>query len=800
MLLWKLHSLDHRIASVRYRALIPIQALTSRGYRSRVCQSLGIDQCHGAEAIIFVKAFALKDLLFAQRARDRGVPIVLDLCDNIFVPNYTIKYPMHPAEVIQVMARYAAVITTTGPALMQVLEKTLEVPVPIMVVSDGIEEGAVGRMGRRILRRARLLELWRMLTSLGFWIRVTPKIPVKIADRLSLVRQQLATRASVLSRERRKISKAPAGPSGTQSALVSGVTQPIKKLIWFGHAGGDYGQFGLSDIVDLAPLLGQLARRIRFQLLVVSNSREAYERLVKPLPIDTRYVEWDSASIRESIRTSDVTIIPNSRDPFAICKSANRAVLSLSLGVPVVATRTPAMEILKECIVLDDWVEGLYRYLTDPQLVEEHLGKAREMLNKEFGSAHIADQWQDVLDRVRSSMGSTVVRQGRSRPCRTIGVVIHLMQDFDLAMAVLTEPPISKDLHLQAWVSLSLLESSPRVWKGLRAHGIDFRIFDDQTDADLELLRCRGVDAVLTIAETNQPPHRVSHHIVQWANQAGIQTYTMQHGFENIGLTYSDDRYPIERVSFASQVIFTWGPLDRLHPRVPIDTSRKCVPVGCCKAVPIDAEAIPLPLKSARVIGIFENLHWERYDREYAERFVRDAQSISEQNPDFVFLVKPHHAGRWLTSRYKGTAPSSPNLVIADPGHPTWEQFTASQLIHSLDGVITTPSTVALDAARAGKPVAVVGYGLKLNVYDPLPILSNGDEWNAFLRSIREEIGCRRLTESARQFASGNLYSGSGSQNILRRIAEDLGMVLSSRRQPVESVRERPSDYLQKVV
>lgn len=795
MLLWKLHSLDYRIASVRYRALLPIQALASRGYRSHVCQSLGIDQCHGADAVIFIKAFALKDLLFAQRASDKGIPIVLDLCDNIFVPNYTMKYPMHPAEVIQVMARYATVITTTGPALMQVLKKTLEVPVPIMIVSDGIEERTVERAGRRILRRARILELWRMLTSVSFWIRVTPKIPARVASQWSLFREQLAIHASAVSCERQKVGRVSGGPVGTRG--VSGLG--VKRLIWFGHAGGDYGQFGLSDIIDVAPFLEQLARRISFELLVVSNSREAYERLVKPLPINTRYVEWDRASIRKFIRTSDVTIIPNSRDPFAICKSANRAVLSLSLGVPVVATRTPAMEVLKDCLILDDWMEGLYRYLTDPQLAQDHLAKAREILSKEFGSVRIADQWQDVLDRVRSSMGYTG-RQGYDRPCRTIGVVVHLMQDFDLAMSILTESPTWKDLHLQAWVSLSLLESSPRVWKGLRAHGVDFRIIDDQTDADLDLLRCRGVDAVLTIAETNQPPHRVSHRITNWANQAGIPTYTMQHGFENIGLTYSDDRYPIERVSFASRVIFTWGPLDRLHPSVPDNTRQKCVPVGCCKTVSIVPEAIPLPLNKGRMIGIFENLHWERYSTEYTERFVRDVQSLAEKHSDILFLVKPHHAGRWLTSRYKGAAPSAPNVVIADPGHPAWEQFTASQLIHLLDAVITTPSTVALDAARVGKPVAVVGYSLDLDAYRPLSILRNGDEWNAFLREIREEMGRRMLVKRSREFTRCSLYSGSASKNILHRIAEDLGVASSAIGQPVEPVRELPADSLKKAV
>jgi hypothetical protein len=56
------------------------------------------------------------------------------------------------------------------------------------------------------------------------------------------------------------------------------------------------------------------------------------------------------------------------------------------------------------------------------------------------------------------------------------------------------------------------------------------------------------------------------------------------------------------------------------------------------------------------------------------------------------------------------------------------------------------------------------------------------------------------LTERAREFASRSLYPGSGSQNILRRIAEDLGVVPSMPGQPVESVRELPPGCLQKVV
>jgi hypothetical protein len=145
-----------------------------------------------------------------------------------------------------------------------------------------------------------------------------------------------------------------------------------------------------------------LAQQIKIRLVVVSNDRQGYEKLVQPLGIETQYVEWNSETIWSDIQASAVAIIPNSRDPIAICKSANRAVLALSLGVPVVASRTPAMEVLEGCVCFDDWVEGLYRYLTDPALVQDHLMRARIVLQREFGPDRIGRQWQDVLWRMKS--------------------------------------------------------------------------------------------------------------------------------------------------------------------------------------------------------------------------------------------------------------------------------------------------------------------------------------------------------------------------------------------------------------
>ncbi len=70
---------------------------------------------------------------------------------------------------------------------------------------------------------------------------------------------------------------------------------------------------------------------------------------------------------------------------------------------------------------------------------------------------------------------------------------------------------------------------------------------------------------------------------------------------------------------------------------------------------------------------------------------------------------------------------------MIDPRDSQWERFTAPAFIVHADVVITTPSTVALDAALAGRRVAVVGYDLELPLYHPLPILRCSDDWRAFV-------------------------------------------------------------------
>ncbi len=249
-----------------------------------------------------------------------------------------------------------------------------------------------------------------------------------------------------------------------------------------------------------------------------------------------------------------------------------------------------------------------------------------------------------------------------------------------------------------------------------------------------------GVHALLVPSATNQPPHRAGYGLTCEADAAGVATFTLQHGFENVGLTYRDQRHA-DNVLFRSRTVFTWRSKDNLPDWVPIDTLERVIGVGSSKLTPVEPEPVPLgdaggpPSRWTRSVGIFENLHWHRYSEAYIAAFIDNLVLCARELPDVHFLVKPHSAGRWLVKN-RERVPKLANIFVIDPLHPDWLRFTAPALLSHVQSVITTASTVAVDAVRAGRPVAVIGDGDNLmSAYAPLPVLNGAKDWLDFVRS-----------------------------------------------------------------
>lgn len=278
------------------------------------------------------------------------------------------------------------------------------------------------------------------------------------------------------------------------------------------------------------------------------------------------------------------------------------------------------------------------------------------------------------------------------------------------------------------------------------------------------------VAAVISATDTTARPHRAVHELVHRANRRAIPTFTLQHGFENIGLTYFDEAFPASFVRFASSRIFVWGPIAALSPEVPGETRDKCVSVGRpAKKPTAGAVRTDLPRRPCNV-AVFENLHWTRYGDEYRRRFIADLQSVAAQHPQVMFWVKPHPAGRWMTSRYSGPLPAAENIVLLHPDNPRCSGWTAEDLIRDADAVITTPSTTTVDAAQLDRPVAVIGYDLELPLYAGLIQIRASEDWNEFIRGLNQEASRRELAEQSRRFVDRVLVRGDATDRMLEFI------------------------------
>ncbi|MBW4613063.1 MAG: glycosyltransferase [Desmonostoc vinosum HA7617-LM4] len=426
--------------------------LESLGYKSCIYSLSDVIQFQDkSDVIIFVKSFQSSDLQLAKQAQKAGIPIILDLCDNILIEEYTTpKMDISPAEIFKEMSKIASAIVTTGMALKNVIEAEIGNSIPIFIIPDGNETLEDVQRAITFIKWQRWLKLaayrptsvllyikfllhakfnalskksnvwqkkylaihhWRKKISkvrakfsrlVKYLLRIDVNDDVTVINQTELDNAHLPVAVFVANQEKNQqlISKSHSilEHSGLSQNLV--VPENSKRIIWFGHHGARYGNFGMLNILDIAEHLIKLSQEINFTLFVVSNSYEKYCQHILPLPFPTQYINWNPFQIYEYIAQSDVTIVPNSKTPFSICKSANRTVMSLSLGVPVVATKTPALEVLQDCIICDDWEEGLRSYLSDRQLVNSHIETAQSIIKHNYSGEAIAAQWANVINQV----------------------------------------------------------------------------------------------------------------------------------------------------------------------------------------------------------------------------------------------------------------------------------------------------------------------------------------------------------------------------------------------------------------
>jgi hypothetical protein len=344
----------------------------------------------------------------------------------------------------------------------------------------------------------------------------------------------------------------------------------------------------------------------------------------------------------------------------------------------------------------------------------------------------------------------------RLRPRSRVLVLVDLAQDIDVLAPVLAALRDCPDLAPVVRVAGWLERESPRTAARLRQLGLAFAYVRRADVVSGKAPSLRGIAAVLAAAESSHPAHAAGHALARRAASAGIGAYTLQHGLENVGL------YGLERAAarFASEHVFCWFPERETPADLPDGTAAKLLHVG--RPSPLPARAAPPPRYH---LGVFENLHWERYGADEREAFRAGLLAVARSLPELRILLRPHPAGRWSMQLGQELAPF-PNIALAGPAELQEGASGGAEAVKEAGRVITTPSTIALDAAAVGAPTALAAPGGE--VYAPLPELRAPEDWIAFARGIGDDrAGLDR-------FVSRVLVPGDASPRIVERLRRDL--------------------------
>lgn len=385
---WKVTTLSLDVASVRYRALLPILGLEDRGISGRLFADHAGCHLDGLDALVFVKSFTPADLELARTARQRGIPVVLELCDCIFVENYAGKSgPDAPAAVFLRMAELAQAIVVTTEPLREIVAAETGGRLPIDIVPDGVDSAAAQRRAAVVVQAAVAERAARLPPRAAPPAQRKPRL-------LKRVRNWLFPRPAVRS------PAAPPKPAVPEPPTPCATSATAKRILWYGNHGAAHARFGMLDLLDIRDALEAIAREHDVVLVVVSDNEDKYRGHIAPLAIPSEYHPWSHATVDRELRRASVVVVPNSLELFSRCKSANRAVFSLQHGVPVIATRTAALEGLAECVVFDDFLHGLRRYLAAPELARDDVRRSRDVIERLFGLSAIAAAWTAVLESV----------------------------------------------------------------------------------------------------------------------------------------------------------------------------------------------------------------------------------------------------------------------------------------------------------------------------------------------------------------------------------------------------------------
>lgn len=495
-------------------------------------------------------------------------------------------------------------------------------------------------------------------------------------------------------------------------------------LLWDEQSEGPEQSEGMMRLVGVASLLEEAFEARPFTLGILGSSRKRWYLLDRAFRFNSIYVRASDWKRRRLSQKAKLILQPyecEARDiQFGlrvVCETSSKKRHVLELEVPAVhhPDRAAMLGRLKkvffERIITND-TKPAKPHFEDAGFESNEPGSVAEEWKNALGGQHSQNAQSDQLVPVHEKLL----------------VTINLVQDIPIALHAL-DIAASRNLDVSVIVGSQAVENGLQALQELATRSIGCRYMEAKEDDLSDPRWLEGATMLFCPSESSAISHALTHELTSTANRYGVRTFTVQNGFEQAGLTIEDPDVGESR--FNSSRIFTWQHSALLPSFIPSEVRARCRGVG--RFIPSASIHRVCSLQHEFDVGIFENLHWGRYNQDYRRLFIERCCQLARDFPDRRFILQPHPAGRWAERlSVNGKFPKNLRLAAHDQTGNRFERTAA--LLASIPKVISSPSTILVDAAEAGCGVAVVAHGqIETSNYEPLTCLRTYDEWAEFV-------------------------------------------------------------------
>ncbi len=315
--------------------------------------------------VIQSKPLSSSDLKFAREAKRRGIKVFVDICDNPFAKfSYNPISSAHQLLLMKRLMHIADHLTVPTSVMKGVFEAHGYHSFPISVVPDIAIPAGWERDAQ---------QLFKHFSS----------EPCGLNDTASCVKT-----LSIGSARTQYADK-------FEQRRNSGI--PLS-VLWFGLAKSKFGLMGLESLQQCLVALESVHSETALELNVVSSDEHLFDKLISRASFPTHYHNWVPGKVHELLERTDVAVLPTSDDPFNRVKSANRMLLALGMGVPVVTPPHPSLEHLGDAVWTGGVAEGVQTLTSDPAKYSQIMQSAQVAVESLYSPKVLADTWCKLAD------------------------------------------------------------------------------------------------------------------------------------------------------------------------------------------------------------------------------------------------------------------------------------------------------------------------------------------------------------------------------------------------------------------